>query len=102
MMLNEKLNFSWSCFILLGTLILRIILINSFADEVNTPSALIKTCMRIFGFALICSILFKIDNLSEFSWTNTFWYFTYNTLKELLDCPDNFSINKFGRGYDCW
>ena len=66
--------YSWACFVLLGALVLRIILINSLADEVKTPSALIKTCIRIFGCSLICSILFKLDGLSDFSWDSTFWY----------------------------
>ncbi len=67
-------NYSWSCFILLAALIARIVLINSFADEVNTPSALLKTCLRIFLFAFFCSILLKLDGLSELSWTGAFWY----------------------------
>lgn len=67
-------NYSWCCFVLLGALILRIILIDSFADEVSTPSSLIKTCMRVFGFVLVCSVLFKLDNLSGLSWIATFWY----------------------------
>ena len=69
-----SINYSWSCFLLLSALIIRIILINSFSEEVSTPSSLIKTILRIFGLGLICSIFFKIDMLTEISWTSSFWY----------------------------
>ena len=67
-------NYSWSCFILLAALIARIVLVNSFADEVNTPSALLKTFTRLFLLALICSVCLKLDGLSELSWSSVFWY----------------------------
>ncbi len=66
-------QYSWTCFILLAALIVRIVLINSFADEVNTPSALVKTSARVFFLALICSILFKLDGLSDMGWGSVFW-----------------------------
>jgi len=67
-------SYSWCCFVLLATFILRLILIDSFTEEFSTPSSLIKTCMRILGFILICSALLKIDGLTTLSWTSIFWY----------------------------
>lgn len=71
-------GYSWSCFFLLGAVLTRVILVNSFADEVSTPSALVKTALRVFGLGLICTVFFKVDGLIELSWTSSLWYFTSN------------------------
>jgi len=68
-------NYCWLLFIILTALIVRIVLINKFSDEFNNVSSKIKTVIRIFSVIFIPSVLLKLDNLSELTWSGVFWYF---------------------------